>query len=307
MTLIEPSPYDDFTRAPNFEGGYNAVLLRFAEFVKGLAAKDQLTATDFNAPVVAMLERAKGEDPALAQKIINDRVHPGPGAHLLMAEALLKSWNAPSVVTDVEIDAAAGTAEAAGAIVSGLKPESVDEAAFKVLAATQVPQIGPGRWDFSWTQADDALPMPVDLTDPATALALRDSDFEDALNREVLRVTGLKAEQYLLSIDGEGIGLFSQAQLERGINLAELPTPMARQAAKVHKLTERRNHIHFVRWHWIEVSLPQDGTTDAINASVPPLLNALDQEEAAVTAEQRAAAQPVSHYYQLEAQSIGTK
>jgi hypothetical protein len=28
ITAIVPSPYDDVTRAPGFEGGYNAVLLR---------------------------------------------------------------------------------------------------------------------------------------------------------------------------------------------------------------------------------------------------------------------------------------
>ena len=35
----------------------------------------------------------------LAAKMIPDRVHPGPAGHLLMAAALLKSWNAPATVT----------------------------------------------------------------------------------------------------------------------------------------------------------------------------------------------------------------
>ena len=34
LTLIVPSPYDDVTRPARFEGGYNAVLLRYGEFVK---------------------------------------------------------------------------------------------------------------------------------------------------------------------------------------------------------------------------------------------------------------------------------
>ena len=29
ITVIDPSPYDDVTRAPNFPGGYNAVLIRY--------------------------------------------------------------------------------------------------------------------------------------------------------------------------------------------------------------------------------------------------------------------------------------
>ena len=39
ITLIQPSPYDDVTREPNFEGGYNAVLVRYGEFLKELAEK----------------------------------------------------------------------------------------------------------------------------------------------------------------------------------------------------------------------------------------------------------------------------
>src|SRR5213593_1708146 len=36
ITVIQPSPFDDVTRPPQFEGGYNAVLVRYGEFVKQL-------------------------------------------------------------------------------------------------------------------------------------------------------------------------------------------------------------------------------------------------------------------------------
>src|SRR5262245_24215850 len=42
MTLIQPSPYDDVTRAPSFEGGYNRVLVRYGQFVKELAQREHL-------------------------------------------------------------------------------------------------------------------------------------------------------------------------------------------------------------------------------------------------------------------------
>ena len=106
FTLIQPSPYDDVTRPPNFEGGYNAVLIRYGEWVKDYAQRMGATVADLNTPVVAVLEKAKAVDPKLAQKIIRDRVHPGPEGHLIMAEAILKAWNAPATVTAVEIDAA---------------------------------------------------------------------------------------------------------------------------------------------------------------------------------------------------------
>src|SRR5213082_2227366 len=33
ITAIQPSAYDDVTRAPSFEGGYNRVLIRYGEFL----------------------------------------------------------------------------------------------------------------------------------------------------------------------------------------------------------------------------------------------------------------------------------
>jgi lysophospholipase L1-like esterase len=98
ITLIQPSPFDDVTRKPNFEGGYNQVLKRYGEFVKQLAEKEGAGVADLNTSVVAALEKAKGIDASGAQGLIADRVHPGPAGQLLMAEALLKAWNAPAVV-----------------------------------------------------------------------------------------------------------------------------------------------------------------------------------------------------------------
>src|SRR3984893_7240155 len=109
ITAIQPSPYDDITRAPLFEGGYNNVLISYGKFVRELARREGLLCADLNSSVVTALRTANQADPALAQKLIPDRVHPSAPIHLLMAEALLKAWNAPAVVSDVEIDAASPT------------------------------------------------------------------------------------------------------------------------------------------------------------------------------------------------------
>ena len=39
LTVIEPSPFDDVTRAPTFPGGYNSVLVRYGQFIKELATR----------------------------------------------------------------------------------------------------------------------------------------------------------------------------------------------------------------------------------------------------------------------------
>ena len=58
ITLIQPSPYDDVTRKPTFEGGYNQVLVRYGEFVKNLAEKEGAAVADLNTPVVAAIKKA---------------------------------------------------------------------------------------------------------------------------------------------------------------------------------------------------------------------------------------------------------
>jgi len=273
ITLIQPSPYDDVTRTPTFEGGYNQVLVRYADFLKQLAADQKMALADLNTPVVAALEKAKAADATAAARLIPDRVHPGAGGHLLMAEALLKAWNAPALVSDVEIDSARK------------EPVRRINARISDLRAAK---------GVSWTEEDDALPMPIDQRDALVALAVRSSDVMDALNQEPLKVRGLAAGRYTLKIDGEPAGSFTAEELASGINLAGLATPMARQAAEVHALTLRHNNLHSTRWRQVQVPMEKDATPHLLKA-----LDALDELEADVVREQRAAAQPRPHRYEV--------
>jgi lysophospholipase L1-like esterase len=276
ITVIQPSPFDDVTQPPRFESGYNAVLVRYSQFVKELAGKENLTVADLNAPVVAALEKAKAADAELAKKIIPDRVHPGPGGHLLMAAELLKAWRAPAVVSAVEIDA---------------KAKRVADS-----KNTKVSDLTVGN-EIAWSQLDEALPMPVDMNDPVIALAVKSSDFIQALNQQTLKVSGLSVADYVLKIDGDEIGAFSKDQLAEGINLATLSTPMTKQAAEVHKLTLQHNNTHFQRWRQVQV--PFADKTAKVRQAADQLMVALDDEEAEQVKQQRAAAQPKPHKFQL--------
>jgi lysophospholipase L1-like esterase len=276
LTLIQPSPFDDITRSPDFEGGYNSVLVRYGQLVKEFAEEEKQTVADMNSPLVAALAKAKATNEELSKKIIEDRVHPGPAGHLLMAAALLKAWKATPIVTAVEIDAAR----------------------MKVARQTntEVAELG-GPENPGWSQLDKALPMPLDLKDEVTQLALRSSDFLETLDQQTLKVTGLKTSRYQLRIDGVEVGLFSNEQLAAGINLAELPTPMLKQALEVHELTLKHNSIHAARWQELQVGLA--------GKSLPHLqsaLDALEGLEAELVAQQQAAAQPIVRRYELIAQ-----
>jgi lysophospholipase L1-like esterase len=274
ITVIDPSPYDDVTRAPLFDGGYNAVLLKYGEYLRTLAQRNNLDFADLNTRLVKALEHANATDPANAQRILPDRVHPHRSGHLLMAASLLEAWSATPIVTRVEINAGSAQVQeqSVNTTVSGLE--------FKD--------------SIRWTQKDEALPMPVPMNDPLMALAVKSSDFVEKFNRETLRVTGLNAPTYQLKINGSLIGVFTRENLAAGINLAELDTPMMQQAAQVHDLTIKRAEIHNIRWR--QVQLPLHSMLPARTAAVEDNLDALDNDLAAI---QRATAQPASCLYEL--------
>jgi hypothetical protein len=277
IVAIRPSPYDEVTREPMQGGGYNAVLVKFGDYLAELAAKQGLHLADLNGPVVAVLAKANSTDPALAQRIIPDRVHPGPGGHLIMAAALLKAWHAPARVTEVTVNTRSGETLSQG--VRRLT-KVADARSSDVVA---------------WNQEDESLPMPIDPEDAPTVLAVRSSGFLDSLNRQMLKVTGLGDGYWALDIDGSRVTALDARRWAEGVNLAMLPTPMVQQAAEVHTLTLKRTGIHQTRWRNVQVPLEKDsfaGTRAAVEA-----LDALDR---AIAAEQRKKAQVVAHRFELK-------
>jgi lysophospholipase L1-like esterase len=273
ITLLEPSPFDDVTRKPRFEGGYNQVLIRYGEFVKGLGDKEGALVADLNTPLVVALKKAMAIDPPAAQNLIHDRIHPGPAGQLLMALALLKAWNAPALVSAIELDAVSPRV---------VKEENAEVESFKVDGT------------ISWRQHDRSLPLPIDLNDTVIALAVKASDVEQELNRESLKVSSLGAPRYMLRIDGVDVAELTKDQLARGVNLAEFETPMYRQAEAVHVLTLRHNDLHFQRWRSLQVPYERRGYP-----SLSKALEGFDALEADVVADQRTKAKPVPHQFEL--------
>ncbi len=279
LTAIQPSPYDDVTRDPLFPGGYNEVLLSFSKWIANYASEAGLHVADLNTPVVAMLRRANEFDPAVAQTIIKDRVHPGFSGHMIMAESLLKSWNARPVVSSVVIDA-------------GPKPKlgNTEHASVSDLSNAN---------GLSWNETDDALPLPLAEWQQNTnlgpiSLVLRSSDFARALDDEKLTVSGLKSGVYSLKIDGISVGAFNSDELAQGVNLALLDTPMAKQAKEVYDLTVARCDVHNARWRTMQVPLAP------YNLSVTPqAMQSADELDQAIRQKRQEAAQPKPHKYEL--------
>jgi beta-1,2-mannosidase len=226
ITLLGPSPYDDITAPVTFPGGYNAVMLHFADLNKDLAQKYGATFTNLNSPVVAAIEKAQAMSPQIAKLLLPDRVHPDPIAHWIMAETLLKGWNAPALVSSVTIDAAAGKViDTQNAMV---EPVAKDNGTLR------------------WTETENGLPLPLLASNATQALLLKLTDIQQALNQEPLWVTGLETGQYKLTIDKDVIGTFSATDLANGINLADHQTPMRQQAQRVSWLVRDRDEAHYI-------------------------------------------------------------
>jgi lysophospholipase L1-like esterase len=280
ITAIRPSPYDDVTHATNFPGGYNQVMISFGKWIVNYSKEARLDVADLNTGVVEMLTKANLDNAEEARKIIPDRVHPSFAGHLIMAEGLLKSWNARPVVSAVTIDVSGGNA----------KLKSSEHAAITELSDNP---------SLSWTELDDALPLPFHSWQAMWGagplhLVLASSDAADALNLQALRIAGLHNGVYTLQIDGQAVGTFNNDEFATGINLALLETPMTKQAKDVYDLTVSHCDIHNERWRTVQVPL-----ADYTLPQTAAALASLDALEQAVVAKQHETAQPKPHKYAL--------
>ena len=224
ITLLGPSPFDDVTRPAWFPGGYNGVMQHYAEIDGHLAEKYHGTFVNLNPPVVALLGRAQAFDPQVAQLILPDRVHPEVIAHWVMAETLLKGWNAPALVSSVTIDA------------DRMKLTNAQNASVEAVTRE--------NGNLHWSETEGALPLPFDKANAMQALLLQLTDIDQQLNQETLRVTNLDGGQYTLKIDEQTVGVFSSGELSTGINLADFGTPMRSQSQRVSWMVRDRDQAH---------------------------------------------------------------
>lgn len=276
ITLLEPSPYDDVTRKAQFPD-YNAVMIRYGKFVAELAHEQGQFAVDFNLPTVTLLKQAAQLEPEQARKLIPDQIHPSAAVGLFLAMLLAKAWDGAAVVSDVELDSAnSKVTKSEHAHVTNIKNEAAP----------------------AWTELDEALPMPIDLDDPLTALVLRSSEIVQEMDQQRLRVAGLARERYLLKIDGRSAGSWTSHDLAQGINLALFHTPMQQQALAVHALTRRILAVRLARWQGVQVGLEDEHAPEVSHS-----LESLDKLQSDLVNERHALAQPKPHQFELVPQS----
>ena len=218
LFFMTPSPFDQtaVNERNNNQPGCNDGLGRCAEIVRELATANNATLVEFHAPMTAFNLEQQKKDPNYT--IVGpDRVHPGAPGLLMMGWLFLKAQDVPALVSNVAVDAAAGTVSAS---------ENAEVTAVEKRAE-----------GITFTVLEKALPLPVDRS-AHSILALL--PIEKDLNQEVLAVTGLGAGTYTLKIDGQDVGSYSSTDLAAGVSLGfNDKTPQYKQAQEVAKRTER--------------------------------------------------------------------
>lgn len=242
IVMLGTSPYDETVQ---LKGNApfrtkNETIKRIVEYQKQSAAENNWEFTDLNEPMTTINRQFQQKDPSFTL-CGRDRIHPDNDGHMVMAYLFLKAQGfAGKDVANVEIDAnKKQTVTFENCTISNIKRND-KELSFDYLAKSLPYPLDtiPRGWEQSKSQAEAMKVVP----------------FMDEMNREMLKVTGLKGN-YKLLIDGEEIGIWNAGELAAGINLAkETKTPQYQQALVVMHLNEYRWEIErtFRDYAWMQ-------------------------------------------------------
>lgn len=241
IVMIGTSPYDEMAQIDNTPfKRKNEAIKRIIELQKEAAWQNKWEFLDFNAPMTAINSTGQQKNPAFTL-CGSDRIHPDNDGHMVMAYLFLKAQGfVGKEVADMEINANKKQA---------VKSENC--------TVSNIKKNGKG---LSFDYLAEALPYPLDTIargwgqKKSQAEVLKVVPFMEEMNRETLKVTGLKGN-YKLLIDDEEIGTWSGDELAKGINLAaESKTPQYQQALTVMHLNEYRWEIErtFREYAWCE-------------------------------------------------------
>lgn len=231
FALISPILYEN--RACGALPFYPYVLRSYALEERGLALRLGLPFIDLNL--------AYGQTLGLADAVFpgtlcfsGDGIHPATsGGHLFIAAHILKGLGASGDLATVEIDAKELKVTALqGARVEQLQNPDGTLQFERTLAALPFPVVA----------ATDGIPY----RDRAVAFLV---DIADSLNRDWLKIAGLPAKAYALTIDDRPVAEFATEELADGVNLSRFfQTPDQEQAVAVSEAVGRKQILEAKAW-----------------------------------------------------------
>jgi lysophospholipase L1-like esterase len=220
---ITPQPLDGPESGSTALTGYNKTLERFCEGVKMTAEKNGGLYVDQFHPYLTVVDKARGAAPKYERITGGDAVHPGPPGQALMAASILRGLHFPTLVSAVEIDAAAMRVS--------------------VTRNCQATELTANDAGISFQRLDAALPF----FPPEAASILKWTPILNDLNEYGLKVAGLKAGRFEVRLGRTKVAEYSAEELAAGVNLASaaLATgPIAKQVQVVKAAVEAKNKYH---------------------------------------------------------------
>lgn len=276
VAFLTPQPIEERRPDPDADVR-NQSLRKFSDGLKEVAEKTQTTFVDQFDPYMKIMLAERAKDPK-AFIGAGDAVHPGPKGHTIMAWAVLKGLGATPLVSRADIGATGnGSSKAENCTISELKTGNDRHVSFERL--------------------DKALPMPIDKR---AADALTIAPILEDLSRYELRVGGLPKGSYSISIDGESVATATDAELDKGINLASNAGAITKQSGELLDLIFKKNEAYFQRWRSVQLFTPPGWAQGPeFETKRAAELKRLDAEIAEYESKIDAARKPKSHHFEI--------
>jgi lysophospholipase L1-like esterase len=244
--------------------------------LKDLASKHQVGFVDQYAMTRAVLEKIQAAEAKTVQPF-PDGVHTSASGGLLMAHSILVGLHAPALVSNVEIDAAAGKS----------KPQ-----------ACTIEKLTASPTAVAFDRTDDALPLPVQKEwQPILPYINQLKD----LNLYGLKVTGLQEGDYKLQIDGMDAGTYGAKHLAEGVNLGNLLSgPIHDRGQKVLQAIGAKNQMVHQRFRGVVMFNAPDWLADVVAERKPKELASRMEKINAAQADIYKMLKPTAHRFELK-------
>jgi lysophospholipase L1-like esterase len=198
---------------------YNATLAYYGAWLREQAVERGLGFVDMYSPLNNLTLQTREKDAKFT--MIRDAVHPDAPGQVVMAFALLTDLGVPRGVSNIVLSRAADSS-----VASKVTGGTISEARYTS-----------DGLEFTFTANGLPLVVPEDAQSGAKLTSLG-----HRLSREAIEVHGLAPGKYQLLIDGEPVGRYDAATLERFVELqGNAKTPQYRQAQAIAALNQERN------------------------------------------------------------------
>jgi len=217
-------------RDPQMLREYNSVLTYYGTWLRELATDEGRGFVDMWGPLNNITFEQRKKDAKFT--LIKDAVHPDAPGQVVMATAIITDLGLPRQVSNIRISQ--GTDGKPVVTSSGGKATNVTATEDSV--------------SFTWTANSLPWVVPAEAQPGAVLTKLGHK-----LSKESLEIHDLSPGKYELRIDDDVVGVYTNVQLARHIELQENEkTPQHQQAAQVAELNKQRNAgpVRSLRGQW---------------------------------------------------------